>query len=47
MPGLDGTGKLFYRQRPELVEHFNLLALRLTPGLFRMIGRRSPRPYTN
>ncbi|MBE9197201.1 alpha/beta hydrolase [Synechocystis sp. LEGE 06083] len=32
LPGLDGTGKLFYRQRPELVDYFNLLALRLTPG---------------
>ncbi|AIE72562.1 MULTISPECIES: alpha/beta fold hydrolase [unclassified Synechocystis] len=32
LPGLDGTGKLFYRQRPGLAHYFNLLALRLTPG---------------
>jgi pimeloyl-ACP methyl ester carboxylesterase len=30
LPGLDGTGKLFYRQHPDLVHHFNLLALRLS-----------------
>lgn len=32
LPGLDGTGKLFYRQHPALANHFNLLALRLAPA---------------
>jgi pimeloyl-ACP methyl ester carboxylesterase len=31
LPGLDGTGKLFYRQYPDLAHHFNLLALRFSP----------------
>lgn len=30
LPGLDGTGKLFYRQHPDLAHHFNLVALRLS-----------------
>lgn len=30
-PGLDGTGRLFYRQQVDLSPHFNLLALVLPP----------------
>jgi pimeloyl-ACP methyl ester carboxylesterase len=31
LPGMDGTGELFYRQKRALSEHFNLLALALPP----------------
>lgn len=33
LPGMDGTGKLFYRQQGNLADHFNLLALALPPNV--------------